>query len=87
MSKVWGETKYWNVLDAEQSIVLGNTLTTSRSASLDLPGAESNGKVGNDSVLGLTRSVRDHDTPTVGLRQLSAVKIPFSLRIRFPDGP
>jgi hypothetical protein len=86
LSKARGETKCWNVLDAEQSIILGNTLTTSRSTSLDLSSAEGNDEVGDDGVLGLTRSVRDHDTPTVGLRQLSTVKIPFSSRVRFPGG-
>jgi len=61
------------LLDAKQSIILGNALTTSRSTSLDLTGTEGNDKVGNDRVLCLTRSVRDHDTPVVRLRQLSSL--------------
>lgn len=39
----------------------------------DLPGAETNGKVGNESRLGLTRAVRGHDTPAVGLRELNGL--------------
>jgi hypothetical protein len=36
----------------------------------DLPGLETDGEVGNVDRLGLTRSVRGHDTPTAGLREL-----------------
>jgi len=75
-----------NVLDAEESIIFGNTLTAGRSTSLDLTGAKGNDEVGDDGVLGLTRPVRNHDTPTVRLRQLSTVKTPFSSRSRFPVG-
>lgn len=68
LSKVRVETEYWNVLDAEESIIFGDTLTTSRSTGLDLAGTEGNDEVSNYSVLGLTRPVRDHHAPTVGLR-------------------
>jgi len=80
VSKAREETKSWNALYAEQSIVFGNTLTTSRSTSLDLTSAKGNDEIGDNGVLSLTRSVRDHDTPTVGLRQLSTVTISFSSR-------
>jgi hypothetical protein len=57
-------------LDAEESVVLGNTLGPGRGTSLDLANTKSNNEVCNDSVLGLTRAVRDHDTPAVRLRKL-----------------
>ena len=63
-----GETERRNVLDAEQSIILGNTLTTGRSTGLNLTSAEGNDEVSDDSVLGLTGPVRDHHTPAVRLR-------------------
>jgi hypothetical protein len=59
-------------LDAEKLVVLGNTLGTGRSSGLDLTGAESDGEVGNVDGLGLTGTVRGHDTPTVGLGELDA---------------
>lgn len=58
------------VLDAEEGVVLGNTLATSGSTSLDLAGAEGNDEVGDEGVLSLTATVRNHDTPAVGLREL-----------------
>lgn len=39
----------------------------------DLPGAEANGKVGDEGRLSLTRAVRGHDTPAVGLRELDSL--------------
>jgi hypothetical protein len=44
---------------------------TRRSGAADLPGLETNGEIGNVDRLGLTRSVRGHDTPTVGLGELN----------------
>ena len=61
-------------LDAKKSVVLGDTLATSRSTSLDLSNAKGNNKVGNDGVLRLTTTVRDHDTPAVRLCELRTVK-------------
>ena len=37
-----------NVLNTEESVVLGNTLAARRSTSLDLAGAEGNDEVGDD---------------------------------------
>ena len=80
------EAKCRDALNAEQSIVFGDTLTTSGGTSFDLSRAEGNDEVSDDRVLCLARSVRDHDTPAVTLRELSTVKIPFSSRIRFHVG-
>jgi hypothetical protein len=41
----------------------------------DLPGLKTDGEVGNVDRLGLTRSVRGHDTPAVGLRELDAASL------------
>ena len=46
------------VLDAEQLVVLGNTLGTGRSTGLDLAGIQSHSQVSNGGILGLTRAVR-----------------------------
>ena len=48
----------------------GNTLGSAGSTSLDLASAESDCKVGNVGGLGLAGTVRGHDTPVVGLREL-----------------
>jgi hypothetical protein len=56
-----------HVLDAEERVIFGDTLASCRSTSLDLTNAKGNNKVGNDSVFSLTATVRDHDTPTIGL--------------------
>ena len=61
-------------LNAKESVVLGDTLATGRRTGLDLADTESNNEVRNDRVLSLTRAVRDHDTPAIGLRELSTVK-------------
>lgn len=63
------KTKY--VLNAKQSIIFGNPFATSGGASFDLTETESNDKISNDSVLCFTTAVRDHDTPIVGLGELS----------------
>ena len=78
------ETKPWNALDAEESVVFGNTLTTSRGTSLDLPSTKSDYEIGDDGVLGLTGSVRDHNTPVAGRRELSTV-VSFSPRSCFSN--
>ena len=59
-----------DVLDTEESVVLGNTLAARRSTSLDLAGAEGDDEVGDEGVLGLAGTVRNHDAPAVGLRAL-----------------
>lgn len=51
------------LLDTEDLVELGETLGTGRGTSLDLTGAETNDDVGNGDILGLTRAVRNHDTP------------------------
>ena len=86
LSEVRGTTGRRNVLDAEQSIIFGNALTTSRSTSLDLTSAEGNDEVSDDGVFSFTRSVRNHDAPTIRLRQLSTMGTPFSSRSHFSDG-
>lgn len=66
----------WNkrdVLDAKKSIVLGDTLAASGSTSLDLTNTEGDDEVGNNSVLSLTATVGDHDTPTIRLSKLRTV--------------
>ena len=52
---------------------LGNTLTPGGSTSLDLASTESDDQVSNDGVLGFTTTMGNHDTPAVGLRELSTV--------------
>merc|ERR1719310_92790 len=54
------------LLNAQQLVVLGHTLGTARSASLDLARAQADGHVGNEVVLGLTRAVGHHDAPALG---------------------
>ena len=51
------------LLDTEDLVELGETLGTGRGTSHDLAGAETNDDVGNGDILGLTRAVRNHDTP------------------------
>ena len=86
MNERRGETRSWDALDAEESIVLSNTFTTSGGTSLDLSSAEGNDEISDDGVLGLTGSVRDHDTPAIRLRQLSTVKPHFRLRVHSTNG-
>lgn len=63
------------LLDTKELVILGHALRTSRSASLDLASAERDDEVGDESVLGLTGAVGDHDTPTVTLAELSAMRV------------
>lgn len=51
------------LLDTEDLVELGETLGTGRCTSLDLTGTETDDNVGNGDILGLTRSVGNHDTP------------------------
>ena len=61
-------------LDAEKLVVLGDTLAARGRTGLDLADTEGDDEVRNDGVLSLTATVRHHDTPAVGLRELSTVK-------------
>ena len=63
-----------NVLDAKKRVVLRDTLAARRCTSLDLADTEGDDEVRDDGVLRLTAAVRDHDTPAIGLRELSTVK-------------
>lgn len=63
-----------DVLDAQQSVVLGDTLTACGGTSLDLARSKSDDKVSDEGVLGLSATVRNHDAPAVGLRELSTEK-------------
>lgn len=51
------------LLDSEKLVVLGESLGSRGSTSLDLAGSETDGEVSNGDVLSLTGSVGDHDTP------------------------
>ena len=53
------------LLDTEDLVQLGQTLGAARSTGLDLARAETDSNVGNGDILGLTRTVGDHDTPVV----------------------
>lgn len=64
-----------DVLDTEKLVVLGNTLASGRGTSLDLTNTKSDDEVGDERVLGLAGAVRDHDTPAVGLAELSTRNI------------
>mgnify|MGYP005989629891 CR=1 FL=1 len=61
------------LLNAEDLVELGKTLRTARSTGLDLTSADTDNDVGNGDILGLTRAVRDHDTPSVGVGVLSSL--------------
>ena len=62
-----------DVLDAEKGVVLAHTLRTSRGTRLDDTRVEGDGKVSNRRVLRLTGAVRHHDSPVVGLSELSSL--------------
>lgn len=59
--------------DTEKLVVLGQTLRAARSSSLDLSGSESDHKIRDEGVLSFSRSVRDHDSPSVGTRELGSL--------------
>ncbi|ANB13625.1 hypothetical protein AWJ20_1924 [Sugiyamaella lignohabitans] len=62
-----------SLLDTEDLVQLGQTLGTGGSTGLDLSGSDTNRQVGNEGVLGLTRSVGNHDTPLGGVRVLGSL--------------
>ena len=49
------------LLDPDQAVVLGGALAADRRPGLDLAGAEGDGEVGDDRVLGLARALGDDD--------------------------
>lgn len=59
-------------LDSEELVVLGNSLGSTGSTSLDETGLEGDGQVRDVDGLGLTGSVRGHDTPVARLSELNA---------------
>lgn len=61
------------LLDAENLVKLGQALGTGRSTSLDLTGTDTDGNVSNGDIFGLTRSVRDHDAPAIGVGVLGSL--------------
>lgn len=61
------------LLNTEDLVKLGKTLGTGRGTGLDLTGTEANSDVSNGDILGLTGTVRDHDTPAVGVGVLGSL--------------
>lgn len=51
------------LLNSEKLVVLGESLRSRRSTSLDLASSETDGEISNGGILGLTGSVGNHDTP------------------------
>mmetsp|Transcript_14404 Transcript_14404/g.21151 ORF Transcript_14404/g.21151 Transcript_14404/m.21151 type:complete len:454 (+) Transcript_14404:73-1434(+) len=51
-------------LNSQKLIVLGQTLTTAGSPSLDLSSTQSHGQISNVSILGLSTAVTSHDSPS-----------------------
>ena len=62
-----------DALDAEELVVLRDTLGAGRRTGLDLAEAESDDEVSDEGVLGLTAAVRNHNAPAVGLRELATM--------------
>src|SRR2546426_114542 len=60
--------------DAQQLIVLRDTLTARRAAGLDLADAGRHREVRDEGVFGLPRAVRDHRAVAVAPRQLDALQ-------------
>ena len=58
------------LLDADQLVVLREPLGAAGSSCLDMASRETHNQVGNEAVLGLTRSVRDKYSPSVVLAHL-----------------
>jgi hypothetical protein len=58
------------LFDSEELVVLGNSLGSTGSTSLDQTSLEGDGQVGDVDRLGFTRSVRGHDSPVTGLSEL-----------------
>ena len=61
------------LLDAQELVVLGGALATTRRARLDLTRAQTDGEIGNVVVLGFSRTVRGHDAPSILFGQLDGV--------------
>lgn len=73
-----GEGLTGNTLGTARSTGLDLTAITSATrlgmnSVIHVPGLEGDGEVGNVGRLGLTGTVRGHDTPTAGLGELDAV--------------
>jgi hypothetical protein len=60
-------------LNAQDLVELGETLRSARGTSLDLASSDTHHYVGNRDILGLSRSVGNHDTPAVGVRVLGSL--------------
>ena len=52
------------LLDTKYLVELGQTLRSGGRTRLDLSSAQTNNDIGDGHIFGLTRAVRDHDTPT-----------------------
>ena len=65
-----------NILNAKESVVLGDTLATCGSTSLDFTDTEGDSEVGDDRIFSLTTAMRNHDTPTIRLSELSTERKP-----------
>eukprot|EP01084_Bolivina_argentea_P292679 503225_1 len=61
------------LLDAQELVVLGSALATAGGTGLDLTAAQGDDEISDVGVLGLTRAVRDHDGPALGLAQLGGL--------------
>ncbi len=61
------------LFDTKDLVVLGQTLGAARGTSFNLAGGQTNYEVGNERVLGLTGSVRNHGSPTSALRELVGI--------------
>ncbi|GMT15290.1 hypothetical protein PFISCL1PPCAC_6587, partial [Pristionchus fissidentatus] len=61
------------LLDTQKLVVLGESLRSAGGASLDLSSRQSNNEISNERVLGLTRSVRHHDSPSILAGQLGGL--------------
>jgi len=59
--------------DTDESVVLGNTFGSARSTSLNFSYTQRDDEVRDGCIFGLTRSVGNHDTPSIGLSELSSL--------------
>src|ERR1700742_4068665 len=62
------------LLDAQQLVVLGDTLAAGGGARLDLPAADGDGEVGDRGVLGLAAAVAHHRAVAAVVRQRDGVE-------------
>jgi hypothetical protein len=72
------------LFDSEKLVVLGNSFGSTGSTGLDETSLEGDGQVGDVDGLGLTGSVRGHDTPVAGLSELDADGDQISFQTRLP---